>query len=139
MIMGEKECIHVCITGSPCFTVEKNMYWEIKKRIFLKNKEKEKPKTFTSICYKRKRDLTLRKIKQDENHLNINNICGKDLFLFFFLGLHSWHMEVPRLRVKLEQQPLAYATATATATATPDPRASVTYTTAQGNTGSLSH
>ena len=30
-----------------------------------------------------------------------------------FLGLHSWHMEVPGLGVKLELQLLAYATATA--------------------------
>ena len=29
-----------------------------------------------------------------------------------FSGLHSWHMEVPRLVVKLELQLLAYATAT---------------------------
>ena len=31
-----------------------------------------------------------------------------------FLGLHPRHMEVPRLGVQLELQPLAYATATAT-------------------------
>ena len=40
------------------------------------------------------------------------------LFLFFvFLLAHPWHLEVPRLRVKLEVQLLAYTTATAT----PDP------------------
>ena len=33
---------------------------------------------------------------------------------FFFLGPHSKHMEVPRLGVKSELQPLAYTTATAT-------------------------
>ena len=33
---------------------------------------------------------------------------------FVFLGSHLLHMEVPRLRVKLELQPLAYVTATAT-------------------------
>ena len=39
-----------------------------------------------------------------------------------FLGLHLWHMEVPRLRVQLELWPPAYATATATRdTATQDP------------------
>ena len=28
MIIGKKkECIHVCVTGSPCCTVEKKMYW----------------------------------------------------------------------------------------------------------------
>ena len=35
-------------------------------------------------------------------------------FFFCFLGLHSGHMEVPRLRVALELQPSAYTTATAT-------------------------
>ena len=34
------------------------------------------------------------------------------LFLFPFLGLHLWHMEVPRLGVELELQQPAYATAT---------------------------
>ena len=37
------------------------------------------------------------------------------IYLFScFLGLHPMHVEVPRLRVKLELQLLAYATATAT-------------------------
>ena len=37
------------------------------------------------------------------------------LFYYFcFLGLHFWHMEFPRLGIKLEQQLLAYATVTAT-------------------------
>ena len=37
------------------------------------------------------------------------------LFLFFcFLGLHLWHMEIPRLGVELELQLPAYATDTAT-------------------------
>ena len=44
-------------------------------------------------------------------------------------------MENPRLGVKSELQPLAYTTATATQ----DPSRSSTYTTAQGNTGSLTH
>ena len=35
----------------------------------------------------------------------------------FFKGLHPWHMEVPRLGVKLDPQLPAYTTATAT----PDP------------------
>ena len=34
-------------------------------------------------------------------------------FVFVFLGLHTWHMEVPRLGVELELLPLAYARATA--------------------------
>ena len=33
---------------------------------------------------------------------------------FFFLGLHPWYMEVPRLGVELELQLLAYTTASAT-------------------------
>ena len=36
------------------------------------------------------------------------------VFVFYFLGLHPQHMEVPRLGVESELQPLAYATATAT-------------------------
>ena len=45
------------------------------------------------------------------------------LFLLFciFLGLHLWHMEVPRLGVELELWLPAYATATATPDPTPDP------------------
>ena len=35
-------------------------------------------------------------------------------FFFFFLRSHWWHMEVPRLGVKLELQLPAYTTATAT-------------------------
>ena len=35
-------------------------------------------------------------------------------YFFFFLGLHLWHIEVPRLGVKSELQLPAYATATAT-------------------------
>ena len=35
-------------------------------------------------------------------------------FVYLFLGLHPWHMEVPRLGVKLELQLLAYTTAMAT-------------------------
>ena len=35
-------------------------------------------------------------------------------FFFCFLGLHLWHMEVPRLGVELELQLQAYTVATAT-------------------------
>ena len=35
------------------------------------------------------------------------------IYLFCFLWLYLWHMEVPRLGVELELQLLAYATATA--------------------------
>ena len=53
-------------------------------------------------------------------------------YFFFFLGPHPWHMEVPRLGVKVELQMPAYSTATTT----PDLIASVTYTTAHGNAAS---
>ena len=39
---------------------------------------------------------------------------AENFFFFSFYGLHLRHMEVPRLRVKLELQLLAYNTATAT-------------------------
>ena len=58
-----------------------------------------------------------------------------DFFFFVFLGLHPWHIEVPRLGVKSELSPPAYTTATTTQdlsephvqptpqlTARPDPR-----------------
>ena len=60
------------------------------------------------------------------------------LFYFFaFLGLQPQHMEVPRLEAESELQ----LPACATATATPDlsPAVSVTYATAHGNAGSLTH
>ena len=42
-------------------------------------------------------------------------VCVCVCFVFFvFLGPHLQHMEVPRLEVKLELQPLAYTTAIAT-------------------------
>ena len=54
--------------------------------------------------------------------------------LFYLLGLHLQHLEVPRLGVKSELQ-----------LSTPQPQqrgiraASVTYTTARGHAGSLTH
>ena len=36
------------------------------------------------------------------------------IFIFFFLGLHLQHMEVPRLAIESELQLLDYTTATAT-------------------------
>ena len=61
-----------------------------------------------------------------------------DIFFFFFsffLQLHLWHIEVPRLGVKLELQLLTYTTAIAT----PDLTASTTSIKACGNAGSLTH
>ena len=59
----------------------------------------------------------------------------ESFFFFFFLGLHLRHMEVPRLGVKSELQPLAYVTAIAT-----QHRAmSATHTTAHSNAGSLTY
>ena len=41
--------------------------------------------------------------------------CFSSFFFFFLLlGLHVWHMQVPRLGVESEQQLTAYATATVT-------------------------
>ena len=40
-------------------------------------------------------------------------VCLFVFCFFVFLGLHPWHMEVPRPGVQLELQPLAYATAIA--------------------------
>ena len=51
-----------------------------------------------------------------------------------FLGLHLWHMEVPRLGVELELQLPADATDTATLS-----HVCKLYTTAHFNTGSLTH
>ena len=58
------------------------------------------------------------------------------VFLFFFLWLYSQHMEVTRLGVQSELQPLAYATSIAMR----DLRAmSSTYAIAHGNARSLTH
>ena len=56
-------------------------------------------------------------------------------FLFFFLGPHLQHMDIPRLGVELELQLLAYTTATAMR----DLSHIVIYTAACGNAGSLTH
>ena len=56
-----------------------------------------------------------------------------------FLGPHPWHMEVPRLEVELDLWLLAYATATETPDLSCVWAVSVTYTTACGNTRSLTH
>ena len=47
----------------------------------------------------------------------LNFLFNFNFFSFVFLGLHLWHMEVPRVGVKSELYLLAYATATAM----PDP------------------
>ena len=50
-------------------------------------------------------------------------------FFFGFLGLHPWHMEVPRLGVKSELWPQQHQIQAESAT----------YTTAEGNTRSLTY
>ena len=56
---------------------------------------------------------------------------------FYLLGTHLQHVEVPRLGAESELQLPAYVTARTTATRI---RArSVTYSTAHGNAGSLTH
>ena len=57
--------------------------------------------------------------------------------LFFFLGPHLQHREVPRLGVESELQLLAYTTAIATPT--PDLTTSAIYTTAYSSTRYLTH
>ena len=57
------------------------------------------------------------------------------LFVFFSLGLHQRHREVPRLGVQLEPQPSAYVTATAMLGLS----CICDYTTAHGKAGSLTH
>ena len=66
-------------------------------------------------------------------------ICSTSVLFFFFcfcfLGPHLQHMEVPRLGVELELQPLAYTTATATR----DPSHICTLCHSLGNARSLTH
>ena len=62
---------------------------------------------------------------QESGHRSPGSSCspftrtdqGKDICFILFLGPHPQHMEVPRLGVESERQPLAYSTATAA----PDP------------------
>ena len=57
-------------------------------------------------------------------------------FIFCFVGLHSRHMEVPRVGVKLELQLPAYTAATVA----PDPSSICDlHHTAHSNAGSLTH
>ena len=57
------------------------------------------------------------------------------VYTHIFLGPHVQHMEVPRPEFKLLLQLPAYTTATAMQ----DPSCICDYTTAHGNTGSLTH
>ena len=43
------------------------------------------------------------------NSLHLMYVC---IYLFSFLGQHLWHIDIPRLGVESELQPLAYTTAT---------------------------
>ena len=47
------------------------------------------------------------------NHNGTSHGFLSPSFFFSFLGLHPWHVEVPRLGVEWELQLLAYTTATA--------------------------
>ena len=62
-----------------------------------------------------------------------NPLCHTGNSLFFFVWPHMWHTEVPELGVELELSHWPM----------PQPRqiqaSSVTYTTAHGDTGSLTH
>ena len=50
---------------------------------------------------------------QEDFMLHQSMLFSIYLFIFVFLGLHPWHMEVPRPGIQSELQPLAYTTATA--------------------------
>ena len=67
--------------------------------------------------------------------MNVDAIYSTTKFFLVFLGPHPWHMGSPRLGFDSELQLLAYTTATAMQ----DPSASVNYTTAHGDDGSLTH
>ena len=70
------------------------------------------------------------------DHMQTFKTMPYSLSLFFsFLGLHLWHMEVPRPGVEWELQLPGYTIATATQ----DPSSCATYTTAQSNARSLTH
>ena len=77
------------------------------------------------------KDVDWRNFKNTKKRSKIKSLCieinGKNviysweeiiltlnLFFFFFLGPHLWHVEVPRLGVKSELLLLVYTTATAT-------------------------
>ena len=62
--------------------------------------EKNKPEKLTALRTGEGQEVT------------ISLFLSFSLFLFFFLGLHSWQMDVPRLGVELELQLPAYTTAT---------------------------
>ena len=67
---------------------------------------------------------------------SLNSKLFYSMFLIYlFFGLPPWDMEVPRLGVELELQPLAYTTATAAL----DPSHSATYTRVHHKAGSLTH
>ena len=54
-------------------------------------------------------------MNQKDKYYMFSPICRIFFFFFFFfLGLYPQLMQVPRLGVKLELQPLVYTTATAT-------------------------
>ena len=78
-----------------------------------------------------------RKINKLDSFLHYYKLTFLFFLSFFicFLGLHLWHMEVPRLGVESELQLPAYTTATGTQ----DLRQSVTYTTAHSKARSLTH
>ena len=73
---------------------------------------------FTELEPQFKLSLEKQKILNSHNNLRKKNRAG-DITLpekrLIFLGLHPWHMEVPRLRVKSELQLPAYASTTAAA------------------------
>ena len=81
-------------------------------------------------CQKKKKKKKQKEQKVYDQHKN------PTLSLFLFLGPHPQHTEAPRLGVKSELQPLAYAT---TQQLRMQAASALTYTTAHGNAGSVTH
>ena len=55
-----------------------------------------------------------REKKTELKTMNLDERYTGELFFFFFLGPHLWHMKVPRLGLESQLQLPAYTTATAT-------------------------
>ena len=88
------------------------------------------PSIFSPYTAQSIRELTLRNTSPVWI-CNLLSDCSMNtlLLFFFFLGMHLWHMEVPRLGVESELQLLAYRVRAVSATCT----------TAHSNTGSLTY
>ena len=124
---SEKEmcvCIHVCVTEPLCCTLETNTTLKI--NYILQFKKKKNHRAEPELC---------NLVPAHSSLGPLHSLLFIFIFILFvcFLGPHLWHMEVPRVGIRLELQLLAYATVTATW----DLSASATYATAHSNARSL--